>query len=202
MQKFNKIKILDTKYCNLISVYNFFKRMNYRVEIINQINDIKNTECLVIPGLGNFNVLNKFKTNVNSIKYLFKNNYPIMGICLGLQIFFEESEESKSKGMSLIKGKVKNLSKLNRKLITPHIGWEKLKFDNRIIDNKYNNFYFMHSFYCDTDQKYVQAWVEVNKSFYPAIVRKNNFFGLQFHPEKSGKNGEILVKKIFDNLFD
>ena len=119
MQKFNKIKILDTKYCNLISVYNFFKRMNYRVEIINQINDIKNTECLVIPGLGNFNVLNKFKINVNSIKYLFKNNYPILGICLGLQIFFEESEESKSKGMSLIKGKVKNLSKLNRKLITP-----------------------------------------------------------------------------------
>ena len=64
--------------------------MNYRVEIINQINDIKNTECLVIPGLGNFNVLNKFKINVNSIKYLFKNNYPILGICLGLQIFLKK----------------------------------------------------------------------------------------------------------------
>ena len=126
-----------------------------------------------------------------------KNGGYILGICLGMQLLFEESEEfGNFKGLGLIEGKV---VKIKSDMVLPHMGWNDITIlqQSEILKDIRNgaDFYFVHSYRAETDNKYVLAITEYSEKI-PAVVNKENIFGTQFHPEKSKKWGEILLKNF------
>jgi glutamine amidotransferase len=128
-----------------------------------------------------------------------ENKVPVMGICVGMQILAESSEEGTCKGLGYIKGKVKKLdsSLLIHKPKLPHLGWNSIEIIkvNKLLQNvdpKFG-FYFLHSFYFECqDQNDVSATTQYGCTFASAI-NKENIFGIQFHPEKSHRNGLELL---------
>ena len=136
---------------------------------------------------------------------------PLLGICLGLQLFFNTSEEfGKSNGLGLIKGNVKKLpsiSQKNERLKIPNMGWFKVDLNNRLNSdifskfvksiNENNLYYFVHSFFVDPiEKKNIAATYNFGGHKIPAIVSKDNFIGCQFHPEKSGKKGLEIISNF------
>ena len=110
-----------------------------------------------------------------------------------MQLLFEKSEEGIESGLCLIDGNVKKFNQTNVKV--PHMGWNNVYGDNFYTDLNKEKFYFAHSYYVDCDEKYVHAYCDYEIKF-PAIVKSNNIYGIQFHPEKSNVNGIKLIKKI------
>ena len=140
---------------------------------------------------------------------------PLFGICLGLQLFFDSSEEfGTSKGLGLIKGNVKKLPKIsleNQRLKIPNMGWFKVDLNNQFINDKFSKFvksinendlyYFVHSFFVDPiEKKNIAATYNFGGHKIPAIVSKDNFIGCQFHPEKSGKKGLEIISNFLKLL--
>ena len=142
------------------------------------------------------------------IKEHVNDDKPLLGICLGLQLLFESSEESPNvKGLGFFKGDSKRF-KLDNSFKIPHMGWNRIKINDTaknnisILDGADNEFmYFVHSYYIDPVCKdYVTAYTEYGMDV-PVAVGKKNLFALQFHPEKSGKVG-LSILKNYVNLLD
>ncbi|WP_291634021.1 imidazole glycerol phosphate synthase subunit HisH, partial [Clostridium sp.] len=163
--------------------------------------EISKCRSIIVPGVGAFpngmkNMKEKGLDKV--IKSLANEGKPILGICLGMQLFFEESYEiEKCQGLGLLKGSIR---KLEGAIKIPHMGWNSLSFETKspllagVAENSY--VYFVHSYYaegCETGT--VNAYCMYDKKI-PAIVSKGNIFGLQFHPEKSGEAGMKLLKNF------
>ena len=194
-----KIKIIDTGNANLLSLYRAVKLFESNVEISSNPKEIVKADKIFLPGVGAFkNCINnlKFKGIFDTLKDIEKEQIPIMGICLGMQILFNNSNEfGDTEGLGLIKGDIKNLSIINsgKKFKIPSIGWiqtisnKNFKNISNIIENK---FYFIHSYYAvNIDEKNLVSYYFLNKNKIPAIVKKDNIIGCQFHPEKSQSNG-------------
>lgn len=206
-----KIKIIDTGNANLLSLYRAVKLFESNVEISSNPKEIVKADKIFLPGVGAFkNCINnlKFKGIFNTLKDIEKEQIPIMGICLGMQILFNNSNEfGDTEGLGLIKGDIKNLSIINseKKFKIPSIGWiqtisnKNFKNISNIIENK---FYFIHSYYAaNIDEKNLVSYYSLNKNKIPAIVKKDNIIGCQFHPEKSSKQGlKIIENFLKDNL--
>lgn len=198
----NKIGIIDYGFGNLGSVKNALDFLGIDNEVFDDVNNISNYSKLILPGVGAFedaiNTLREKKFD-SAIKEAVKNGTPILGICLGMQLLFDKSyENGEHSGLSLLKGDiVKFDEKLNIKV--PHIGWNSLKYANpskiykNIHDNSY--VYFVHSYHLKTDENIVSA-----TTFYGAeiqvSVEKDNIFGVQFHPEKSGDIGLKMLENF------
>ena len=206
-----KIKIIDTGNANLLSLYRAVKLFESNVEISSNPKEIVKADKIFLPGVGAFkNCINnlKFKGIFDTLKDIEKEQIPIMGICLGMQILFNNSNEfGDTEGLGLIKGDIKNLSIINseKKFKIPSIGWiqtisnKNFKNISNIIENK---FYFVHSYYAvNIDEKNLVSYYFLNKNKIPAIVKKDNIIGCQFHPEKSSKQGlKIIENFLKDNL--
>ena len=206
-----KIKIIDTGNANLLSLYRAVKLFESNVEISSNPKEIVKADKIFLPGVGAFkNCINnlKFKGIFDTLKDIEKEQIPIMGICLGMQILFNNSNEfGDTEGLGLIKGDIKNLSIINseKKFKIPSIGWiqtisnKNFKNISNIIENK---FYFIHSYYAvNIDEKNLVSYYFLNKNKIPAIVKKDNIIGCQFHPEKSSKQGlKIIENFLKDNL--
>ena len=206
-----KIKIIDTGNANLLSLYRAVKLFESNVEISSNPKEIIKADKIFLPGVGAFkNCINnlKFKGIFDTLKDIEKEQIPIMGICLGMQILFNNSNEfGDTEGLGLIKGDIKNLSIINsgKKFKIPSIGWiqtisnKNFKNISNIIENK---FYFIHSYYAaNIDEKNLVSYYFLNKNKIPAIVKKDNIIGCQFHPEKSSKQGlKIIENFLKDNL--
>ncbi len=182
---------------NVLSLKKILNYAGYESKIINNPKDIESFNTYIIPGIGSFdNPINRLK-EISLIKFFSdKNNFinkKIVGICSGMQILFDSSEEGQNKGLSLIPGKVKKFKDIKFKI--PHMGWNNLKSSKQefIFSNK--KFYFAHSYYVECDEKFVQAYCEYDLKF-PAIVKMKNIWGIQFHPEKSHLNGVELFQNI------
>ena len=127
-------------------------------------------------------------------------NRPIVGICLGMQLLFDEScEFKKTKGLSLIPGKVKKIPMI--KTTVPNIGWQQieLKKKNSLIQENLNfdYFYFIHSYFCQPkEEKNIMSLSKINDFNFCSSIKKENIYGMQFHPEKSGKSGIKILKNI------
>ena len=163
---------------------------------------------LVLPGVGSFSsaqriLLENKKQIVGAID---SKSLPILGICLGMQLLFETSEEGKGRGLGLFKGSVRRFSK-DDKTKVPHMGWNTLTLSN---DNKNGTsskicsgiinkswVYYVHSYYpMSEDESLVKAWTKHGATKFPAIIEKGSIFGTQFHPEKSASVGFKLISNF------
>ena len=201
-----KIGVLDFKIGNISSLLNMIVKLGFepiRVDMNSQI-DLKNIDNLILPGVGSFDNAMKKLNNCISLKLLEKEisnkNKRILGICVGMQILFENSEEGEFAGLGWIKGSVKKIS-CNYPI--PHMGWNDLKIikEDDIFKNLEINprFYFCHSYEVKTkDESLVFATTDYG-NIINSVVKKDNIYGFQFHPEKSHNNGFNLINN-FCNL--
>lgn len=202
MSEFKKLRVglINLKLNNIFSIYQAFRELEIKTEIIPDSLKKYNYDMVVLPGDGAFKqamkTLKQKNTNEKIFEYLEKKNVKLFGICLGMQLLFDQSEEyGISKGLGLIKGKVKKLSNENQ--LVPNIGWKKVINNKNIFFTKNKLFYFIHSFYCDPINKNEILGFSHHGNFkFCASVQKKNIFATQFHPEKSGEDGIKLLKKI------
>jgi len=208
-----KITILDYNMGNLYSVKNAFLSFGVETKISSNSKEIKESGALIIPGVGAFGeaVDNLKKRDlINPIIDFYNTGKPIMGICLGLQLLFESSEEfGYNKGLGIIKGdvlKFKRTTNSNQKI--PHMGW------NKVVNDQKENFweksplndipneafmYFVHSYYVKpVDDDVVLSTTEYLGNKFCSSIKFKNVFACQFHPEKSGKDGINIFKKWYD----
>ncbi|MDD5292498.1 MAG: imidazole glycerol phosphate synthase subunit HisH [Candidatus Omnitrophica bacterium] len=194
------IGIIDYGMGNLQSVLNAFLSLGKRAKIISKPAQLKGISYCVLPGVGAFGdamaILDKSGMS-EAIREYASSGKPFMGICLGLQLLFESSEESpKAKGLNIIKGRV---VKFKGDVKIPHIGWNQLKIKTKspifkgIKDGSF--VYFCHSYYVQPKEKVVIGETNYTKN-YASVIGKGNVFGIQFHPEKS----QSIGLKILENF--
>lgn len=194
------ISIIDYGTGNIKSIQNALRHINADCIISDDKNEIESSDGIILPGVGAFPDAMKNMTQKGLDKVIIKchdKGIPILGICLGMQLMFEEGEEvTKCKGLSLFKGKI---IKLDTNFKIPHMGWNTLnikKESNILKDIKEGDyFYFVHSYYAlmPDDDILASAYYGVD---IPAAVGRHNLFGLQFHPEKSGEAGLTILKNF------
>ncbi len=194
------IGIIDYGAGNLNSISKAFEHIGFKIEIIKKNKDLDRYEALVLPGVGAFySAMEKLKKNnlVSFINDFVQTGRPLLGVCLGMQLLFEWGyEDKKARGLNLLKGDV---VKIKAGLKIPHMGWNELKIiQNDILFNNLRtnpHFYFVHSYKLKNVTNDVIAVTEYGDKI-PAVIRRDNIIGLQFHPEKSGENGLKLLKNF------
>ncbi len=209
-----KIVIIDTGSSNILSLKRAVEIFNSNVSVTSNSQAILSANKIFFPGVGAFKKVMKTLEARKLIETLIKakeKKIPLFGICLGLQLFFNESEEfGPSKGLGLIEGNVKMLpknSKNQEKLKIPNMGWFKLNLNKKFTNKKLSKFvssideqnfyYFVHSYFVNPLKKEnIVATYNFGGHKIPAIVAKDNLIGCQFHPEKSGKKGLELISNF------
>ena len=184
---------------NVMSLKKILNYCGFDPEIVNSKDNINSYDNYVLPGIGSFdNPINQLK-KISLLDFFsdynnFKNK-KLIGICAGMQILFKKSEEGNKNGLDLIPGEVKKFKNIRFKI--PHMGWNKIQSNFSKFNFPEKKFYFAHSYYVNCDNKNIIAYCEYDISF-PAIVNKNNIWGIQFHPEKSHLNGVEIFKNILE----
>jgi len=201
-----KLGVIDYGASNIFSVVRALNSLGASTIIVKKPEDFKNTDKLVFPGQGSMGACLK-KLSENNLKDSLidaLNNYPFLGICLGLQILFSESEESKGeKGLNIFSEKIKKFSEFEDKSIKiPHMGWNQVEISQNhfLLEGIKSNedFYFVHSFASkEANQNEIYSKTFHGEIFNSA-VGKDNIFATQFHPEKSGKSGLKILKNFID----
>lgn len=190
--------IVDYGLGNLSSVKRAFDNIGIKTKISNNINEIKNAKSLILPGVGAFRDAIKALEELELIpvikEHVKKEKY-LIGICLGMQLLYDKSyENGEYNGLGLIKGSVE---KLDIDLKVPHMGWNNLRFNKEDKILKYikedDYVYFVHSYYVNSSNEELVAFTDYEKRI-PSIVRNNNVYGIQFHPEKSSEVGVKILK--------
>lgn len=196
-----KLAIFDYGAGNLFSLESSMRKNGAKqVSIIKDMDTVDEFDGLVLPGVGSFDPaiisLEPFKRALEKASV---TGTPILGICLGMEMFLERSEEGKLNGLKLLKGYVKMLDK--KKVKVPHIGWNNLNITNRsskLLSGVQNEswVYFVHSYRIVSQEKEItMASTEYGTKF-PVVIEKGNVFGTQFHPEKSGVIGEKIIRNF------
>ena len=201
--------IVDYNSGNISSVINSFKEVakdKVNIEVTSDFNKIKSSDKVVLPGQGSFkscvNALNKIDGLSNSLnEFAISLKKPLLGICVGLQMFADIGyEETETKGLGWISGKVSKINNQNGKYKLPHIGWNQIKIikDSKIFKDIENNshMYFVHSYEFIPDDKSVISATTEYSSNIVCSIEKENIFGTQFHPEKSDKMGLKIIKNF------
>ena len=196
-----KIAIFDFGAGNLFNLHQSLLRNGaHSVAIIRTLEELEKYDGLVLPGVGNFdNAISSIQRDAVSLNMAVDNGMPILGICLGLEMLFNRSEEGILDGLKLLEGDVMILPK--KKVKVPHIGWNNL----RIVKRESNLLraipqdswvYFVHSYHIEPEDKNLIAATADYGSILPVVIERSNLFGTQFHPEKSGKIGAQIVKNF------
>jgi glutamine amidotransferase len=198
------IGIIDYGMGNLYSVSKALERLNYEYFISDNPEKLKEAKGLILPGVGSFkdamHILHETGL-VAFIRTAVKAGKPLLGICLGMQLLFEESEENGlTKGLGLLKGKVirfPGVTSNGETYKVPHMGWNRLTFHHPspLLNNVEEGYvYFVHSYYVKTDDQEVVLASSSYDVDVPAVVGKGRVFGTQFHPEKSSDIGMKILQ--------
>lgn len=202
------IGIVDYGMGNLFSVSKALERIDVESFISDNPAELVKADGILLPGVGSFrdamNLLERQKLDVFLKEYTESGGF-LLGICLGMQLLFDESEENgPTKGLSLIPGKVVKFSGIDsneQAYKVPHMGWNYLNFQHPsplITDVKEDYVYFVHSYYIEAEDKTVVTASADYDVAVPAIVSNGNVYGMQFHPEKSGTMGMQLLKNYIE----
>ena len=205
------VTIVDYNSGNISSVVNSFREVakdKVSIEVTSDIKKIKSSDKIVLPGQGSFkscvDSLNSINGLIDTLNEFVNNQKkPLLGICVGLQMFADVGyEETETKGLGWISGKVSKIDNQSGKFKLPHIGWNQINIvkDSKIyrnIDND-SHMYFVHSYeFLPNDKNVISATTHYSSNIV-CSVEKENIFGTQFHPEKSDKIG----LKIIDNFIN
>ena len=205
------VTIVDYNSGNISSVINSFSEVaknKVNIEVTSDLAKIKSSDKVVLPGQGSFkscvDALNHIHGLVDTLnEFVINNKKPLLGICVGLQMFADIGyEESETKGLGWISGKVSKIDNQDGKYKLPHIGWNQINIvkDSKIFKDIKNNahMYFVHSYeFIPEDKNIISATTKYSSNIVSS-VEKENIFGTQFHPEKSDKIG----LKIIDNFIN
>ena len=190
--------IFDYGVGNLLSLKTALEKAGLTTTIVTSAQDLVKADAIALPGVGSFTAASsKLDAVKEALQTKIKDGTPLLGICLGLQLFFEESEEGPGNGLALFKGKNVQLPKTVK---VPHMGWNTLNFvqQNELFEGVAEGtyVYFVHSLYpVPKDKKIVCTTTEYGTTFTSAIASKN-IYGTQFHPEKSGDIGLKILKNF------
>ena len=203
------VTIVDYQSGNISSVINSFNEVakgKVNLEVTSDIKKIESSDKIVLPGQGSFkscvDSLNSISGLVETLKeFAIINNKPLLGICVGLQMFADVGyEEAETKGLSWIPGKVSKIDNQNGKFKLPHIGWNEIEIQKeskifKDIKNK-SHMYFVHSYeFIPEDKSVISATTDYSSKIVCSIER-DNLFGTQFHPEKSDKIGLRIIENF------
>lgn len=188
---------------NINSFANIFKSLGAKFNIATNSDDLKNTSSIILPGVGSFDWaitrLNNSGMRSTLDDKVMVDKCNVLGVCVGMQIMANESEEGSEEGLGWIEGTVRKLPTKNKKIKLPHMGWNNISLvqENKLIRNiSDKNFYFLHSYFFDpVNPKYIGCSTDYNFLF-PSVISKKNIYGVQFHPEKSHLQGINLLKNF------
>ena len=204
-----KVAIVDYNSGNISSVINSFREVakdKVNIEVTSDLKKIESSDKVVLPGQGSFkscvDALNKISGLAETLnKFAMINKKPLLGICVGLQMFADIGyEETETKGLGWISGKVSKMDNQNGKYKLPHIGWNQINIvkDSKIFKDIENNshMYFVHSYeFIPKDKNVISATTDYSSNIV-CSVEKENIFGTQFHPEKSNKIGLKIINNF------
>ena len=201
--KNKNINVVKSGVGNIGSIIRVLGDLEYKSKIINNPDEFTDTKKIILPGVGSYDsFVNSLKNQklFNKIKDLVINdNYSILGICVGMQSLFFDSEEGSEKGFGFFNSRCKRFDSSKKKV--PHIGWNSVKIikNNKLFDNIKNNyFYFAQSYHVnDINEEFTTTTSEYVNEFVSSISYKN-IYGVQFHPEKSFDQGKQIIKNFLE----
>ena len=197
-----KIGIIDYGMGNIHSVTKALENLDEEIILIKNTQDIRDCKELILPGVGSFDpaINNLINTDlIVDIKNWIKCGKSFLGICLGLQLLFESSDEGSKNGLGIVKGQIKRIPQLPDQRI-PHVGWCELlpiRKNSLLKEDDLNNWvYFVHSYHAvPSNANLITANVRYGSENLTAMIERDNLLACQFHPEKSGKTGEKLLRR-------
>ena len=205
------VTIVDYNSGNISSVINSFTEVakgTVNLEVTSDLNKIKSSDKVVLPGQGSFKSCIDALNSINGLtdtlnEFVINKKKPLFGICVGLQMFADVGyEETETKGLGWISGKVSKIDNKNGKYKLPHIGWNQINIvkDSKIFKDIENNshMYFVHSYEFIPEDKNVISATTDYSSKVVCSVEKDNILGTQFHPEKSDKIGLKIIKNFIN----
>ena len=192
---------------NIHSVTKSLESLGEEILLINNFNESKDCKAIILPGVGAFDpaMMNLMDTDlISDLKNWINSGKSFLGICLGLQLLFESSDEGKVQGLGIYKGKIKKIPEVVNQRI-PHMGWCQLlptKSNTLLGLEEINNWvYFVHSYHAiPDDNNIIAAQVNYGSDKLTAIIENDNLLACQFHPEKSGKTGEKLLRRWLSTI--
>ena len=205
------VTIVDYNSGNISSVINSFKEVakdKVKIEVTSDLNKIKSSDKVVLPGQGSFKSCVDALNNINGLvealnDFAVNNKKPLLGICVGLQMFADVGyEETETKGLGWVPGKVSKIDNQDGKYKLPHIGWNQINLvkNSKIFKDIENNshMYFVHSYeFIPEDKSVISATTDYSSNIV-CSVEKENIFGTQFHPEKSDKMGLKIINNFIN----
>lgn len=194
-----KVAIFDYGAGNIFSLKVALEKQSVTVDVIKSFDQADNYSGLLLPGVGNFDpaVQSMRKSSKTTFQEYVQDKIPVLGICLGMEMFFEKSEEGKEQGLSVMEGEVVILP---NKFKIPHMGWNNLKLrkSNPLMDGIPDSswVYFVHSYRVKPKNDDIIVADSDYGITVPAIVNRGTLYGTQFHPEKSGKVGSLMIQNF------
>ena len=189
------IGIIDCGGANLNSIYYSFKRLGINAIISNSVNELSEMNAYVLPGVGSADVVMNTLRKRDLINFIKSTNKPILGICIGMQILFDYSEENQTRCLGIIDGNIEKFN-VNDGVNVPQMGWNKVECDT---DNSLNGHYYFANSYFNKDSKFTIGYSSYGNKF-SSIIKKDNILGCQFHPEKSSKAGEKFLTYFIKSI--
>jgi glutamine amidotransferase len=200
----NTIVVVDYGVGNLGSIQNMIKKLGYKCQVASEVSAIEQAEKLIVPGVGSFDngmkELQRRKLLPILNKKALEEKIPVMGICLGMQLFAQKSEEGTEKGLAWVDAEFARFRSAELKV--PHIGWNSihLKKTSRLMEGiSEPRFYFVHSYHCVMQNTLNVLSTTFYGEEFVSSYEKDNIIGVQFHPEKSHRYGMKLFRNFIEN---
>lgn len=194
------IAIINYEAGNLASVSNALERLDEEFIVSDKPEELQQSDAVIFPGVGHALPAMQSLRKQGLDHFLKETKKPVLGICLGMQLLFESSDEGDTKGLGILPGKLKKFDETKAKV--PHMGWntftdcEKSPILKGISTKHY--FYYVHSFYAPVNEYTLATCHYIND--FCAVAGKDNIWGVQFHPEKSGGTGSLLLQNFLQHV--